>query len=478
MQFNSIEFFFFLPIVLFLYHILGGVKGLKAQNVFIVLVSYLFYGWWNIKLLFLIAFTSLLSFLSGVFIKQLDVKHKSTHHFLTSKKVMIANVVINLIILGVFKYYNFFVENLIELFNIFSIPLNIQTLQLILPVGISFYTFQALSYTIDVYKKRIEPTNDIVAFFAYVSFFPQLVAGPIERATNLLPQFLHQRTFSYEKAVDGMRQMLWGFFMKVVIADNCANVVNTIFRHYTEANWFVLIIGAIFFTFQIYGDFAGYSNIAIGCARLFGFDLMENFRTPYLSSNIPEFWRRWHISLNTWFRDYVYIPLGGNKNGKLQQIRNTFVVFGLSGLWHGANWTYVAWGLYHGGLTALYKKSEDVYSTVRQILSIIVTFILVVIGWILFRAESISQAIDYCVRMSTLQDGLGIGGLELSNIQVVGTFMFITILMCTECLTANKSQPLVAIAQNRFIRWSIYILLILCMLVFPGKSETFIYFQF
>lgn len=472
MQFNSIEYIVFLPLVFLLYWSMH--KNMKIQNIFIVVVSYVFYGWWNSKLLFLIALTSLLSFFSGVLIEK--SRMATSYHPLSPKIIMMTNVIVNLVILGIFKYYNFFVENLVELFAVLGVHLQMTILQLILPVGISFYTFQALSYTIDVYKNKIRPTNDWVAFFAYVSFFPQLVAGPIERATNLLPQFLTPRRFNYGKAVDGMKQILLGFFMKVVIADNCAGIVNTVYDHYAEASWLTLIIGAIMFTFQIYGDFAGYSNIAIGSARLFGFDLMANFVNPYFSNNIPEFWRRWHISLNTWFRDYVYIPLGGNRKGKLKQIRNTFIVFSLSGLWHGANWTYIIWGIYHGLFASLHKKGGKMDN--RNIFTIGMTFVLVVFGWILFRAESISQAFAYIGGIFCLQQGAYITELSLSSIQIISTSAFIIILMICEFFTKDKAYPLINMPSNRILRWGIYLLFIILLLLFPGKSETFIYFQF
>lgn len=469
MQFNSIEFLIFLPIVFFLYWAFSQYR--KIQNILIVLVSYIFYGWWNWKLLGLIAFTSLLSWLSGVLIEQFRHKPHSSNKV---KIILWGNIIINLAILGIFKYCNFFISNLVDLLSAFHISTNISTLRLLLPVGISFYTFQALSYTIDVYRKQIEPTKEIISFFAYVSFFPQLVAGPIERATNLLPQFLSKRIFNYEKAVDGMRQMLWGLFMKVVIADNCANIVNTIYDHYEEANWQMLILGALLFTFQIYGDFAGYSNVAIGCSKLFGFELKANFKTPYFSDSIPEFWRRWHISLNTWFRDYVYIPLGGNRLGKIKQIRNTFIVFGLSGLWHGANWTYVFWGLYHGLLATIQGRSAR-----KGLFSIISTFVLANIGWIFFRAETISQAFHYIANILTFQSGINIAKLELSNIAITVVFFFIIVLMSIEYVSQNKAHPLEwLVGQNKLIKWCIYAIIVMALLVFPGKAETFIYFQF
>ena len=331
MQFNSIEYMLFLPLVFLIYW--GMRKSMKSQNIFVVLASYIFYGWWNWKLLYLIALTSFLSWSTGIYIE----KYKINEQKKKAKWITVFNIVVNIGVLVLFKYYNFFITSFIEVMQLWGYNAHASTLQLILPVGISFYTFQALSYTIDIYQGKIRPTKDLIAFFAYVSFFPQLVAGPIERATNLLPQFLKSRSFSYDKSVDGMRQILWGLFKKIVIADNCAGIVNTIFDNYQGASWPTLILGAFLFAFQIYGDFSGYSDIAIGTAKLFGFNLMTNFKTPYFSSNIPEFWRRWHISLNTWFRDYVYIPLGGNRCSKTKHIRNTLIVFGLSGLWHGAN---------------------------------------------------------------------------------------------------------------------------------------------
>ncbi|MDE6692032.1 MAG: MBOAT family protein, partial [Muribaculaceae bacterium] len=340
MIFNSLEFLLFLPTVFLLYWFVFRPLGRWWQNLFVVAASYLFYGWWDVKFLILIAITTLCSYLSGIAIE--SSRHKRWWVW--------GNVGLNLGILGLFKYYDFFAENMVRLLGSFGLTADNVTLDLILPVGISFYTFQALSYTIDVYRQKIEPTRDIVAFFAFISFFPQLVAGPIERATNLLPQFLKPRTFSYPDAVDGMRMILWGLFKKMVVADNCAVIVNMIFDNYTEYGGMQLLVAAVLFSFQIYGDFSGYSDIAVGTARLFGIRLMANFRTPYFSRDIAEFWRRWHISLTTWFRDYVYIPLGGSRVKKSKVVRNTATIFLLSGFWHGANWTFRAWGGYHSML--------------------------------------------------------------------------------------------------------------------------------
>lgn len=469
MQFNSIEFLLFFPLVYLTYWYLLR-NNLRWQNLFVIVASYVFYGWWNWRLLGLIVFTSLLGWGGGLLIERANRRRAK---FLTG-----LNVAVNLGILAVFKYYNFFAENLVELAESIGVELHISTLNLMLPVGISFYTFQTLSYVIDVYRGQIRATHDICAFFAYVSFFPQLVAGPIERATNLLPQFLERRQFDYGKSVDGLRQILWGMFKKVVIADNCAMIANEVFSHSGDASWLTLVFGALAFTFQIYGDFSGYSDIAIGTSRLFGFDLMANFRTPYFSSSIPEFWRRWHISLNTWFRDYLYIPLGGNRKGKGRQILNTLIVFGLSGLWHGANWTYVVWGLYFALMSFPYIINKDLRRFEGRWWSILLTFFIVVGGWIIFRAENMMQAGEVFAGIFTLKPGVDWMGLGLSSILTFSTYGFIIALMVVEKFTQTYNHPLQALRLPRVGRWSLYLLLIFLMLFFVGRAESFIYFQF
>ena len=409
MIFNSFEFLAFLPIVFLLYWFVFRRRG--RQNLLIVVASYIFYGWWDWRFLLLIAFTSFCSFGSGLFLEHYEGKRR------IQQVVSAGNIFLNLLVLGIFKYYNFFIENLdVLLASLFNYHLDWLSMKIILPVGISFYTFQALSYTIDVYQKKIPATHDIVEFFAYISFFPQLVAGPIERATNLLPQFQKDRMFDYSKAVDGSRQMLWGFFKKLVIADNCATIVNSEWVHYSELSSFGLLMLGVLFTLQIYCDFSGYSDIAIGCARLFGFNLMQNFNNPYFSRSIPEFWRRWHISLTTWFRDYIYFPLGGSRCEKRKVIRNVYIVWGISGLWHGASWHFVCWGLYYGTLLAIYNllgintKYKHVVAhgrfmpNMKECFQMGLTFFLVVIGWIIFRAQSMGQAIDYLRCMFTNLD--------------------------------------------------------------------------
>lgn len=481
MLFNSVEFLFFLPIVFLLYWFVF--RKLQWQNLFVVAASYVFYGWWNWTFLLLIAFTSACSYASGLLIEN-DRKRGEKY----SRLYATLNICINLGILGVYKYYNFFVDSFVSAFASIGIEMSPSSLNLVLPVGISFYTFQALSYTIDVYRKKLEPTHNPVEFFAFISFFPQLVAGPIERATNLLPQFQKARTFTYEAAVDGTRQILWGLFKKMVIADNCAIVVNEIFNSYQTQPSSTLFYGALMFTFQIYGDFSGYSDIAIGTAKLFGIKLMRNFNYPYFSRSIPEFWRRWHISLNTWFVDYVYIPLGGSRCTRWKVIRNTLIVFFVSGLWHGADWTFICWGLYHGLLFLPYlllkrktKFAEDVaaHSTLpslKECTQMLVTFCLVVLGWIIFRAQSIQQAYEYIYRMfSELTFSIP------QSPQDKKTTLFIIIMLLFEWIHRKKQFgiQISLLAWKPIYRYSLYIALMFTILLFSsGRATQFIYFQF
>ncbi|MBQ6978059.1 MAG: MBOAT family protein [Paludibacteraceae bacterium] len=411
-----------------------------------------------------------------------------------------ANIVLNLAILAVFKYYDFFVREFGQLFGISTESL---LLRIILPVGISFYTFQALSYSIDVYRKKIEPTRDIVAFFAYVAFFPQLVAGPIERATNLLPQFQTNRKFSYNQAVDGMRQILWGLFKKIVVADNCATYVDQVWATYNTQTGSTLLLAAILFTFQIYGDFSGYSDIAIGTAKLFGIKLMRNFNNPYFSRDIAEFWRRWHISLTTWFRDYVYIPLGGSRPEipahiqnpdrykKLIIIRNTFVIFLLSGFWHGANWTFIAWGAYHAilflplillGQNRKYTNQVAegrLLPSFRESFQILLTFMLAVLGWIIFRAPHMPTLLHYLEGMlqwGTLRASYRFFLLD-ENL-VWPTNFLIIIMVLVEWFQRNKQHGLEMNISRWYIRYAIYLIICGLILYFCNSATTFIYFQF
>lgn len=485
MLFNSIEFALFLPIVFALYWFVFG-KNLKLQNLFVVVASYVFYGWWDWRFLFLIAFTSFCSWGSGLLIEKsrADGTERGEKR---AKRISAANIVLNLLILGVFKYYDFFVQSFADLF--FDGKCDSLLLKIILPVGISFYTFQALSYSIDVYKRKLEPTKDIIQFFAFVSFFPQLVAGPIERATNLLPQFAKPRTFDYDEAVDGMRQILWGLFKKIVVADNCAIYVDQVFGNYTNESGSTLLLAAILFTFQIYGDFSGYSDIAIGTSKLFGIRLMRNFNVPYFSRDIAEFWRRWHISLTTWFRDYVYIPLGGSRCSKAKIIRNTFVIFLLSGFWHGANWTFLVWGAYHALLflplilLGKNRKHKDIVAeghllpNLKELGQMLLTFILVVIGWIIFRAETIGQAWDYLSHIANLS--LFTVPWLMTRQHYIPMLISISLMTVIEWINRKHQYGLVFICNNPLLRFAAYVVIFLMIIFFPfGTGEQFIYFQF
>lgn len=482
MLFNSFEFLLFLPIVFLLYWFVFRTR--RWQNLLVVVASYVFYGWWDWRFLLLIVLTSACSYGSGLLIEH----YKNRRSW--QRTVSASNIILNLSILGVFKYYNFFVENLDALFGTFGWKLDWVTIQIILPVGISFYTFQALSYTIDIYHKKLPATHDIVEFFAYISFFPQLVAGPIERATNLLPQFQRSRQFDYAKAVDGCRQMLWGFFKKMVVADNCATVVNEYWGGYSSLSGLTLFIIGVMFTFQIYCDFSGYSDIAIGCARLFGFNLMRNFNFPYFSRSIPEFWRRWHISLTTWFRDYIYFPLGGSRCDKWKIIRNVYIVWGVSGLWHGADWTFVCWGLFHATLLAVYNilgintKYKNVVAygkwlpNIKEVMQMVLTFFLAVIGWIIFRSESMTQAVEYLSRMfTTMFDDYHFTIPSGKKYLIYGI-----LLLLIEWLQRDKRHALQiqgrGLLKYAIVRHIIYATLVMIIACCSGSVQTFIYFQF
>ncbi|RMG60551.1 MAG: MBOAT family protein [Bacteroidetes bacterium] len=478
MLFTSIDFAVFLPIVFFLYWFVFK-KNLRAQNGLIVIASYVFYGWWDWRFLSLIVLSSLVDFfvargLSG------DAPERRR------KLLLGLSLAVNLGLLGFFKYFNFFLDNFVSAFSFFGVEMSVRSLNIILPAGISFYTFQTLSYTIDVYRRKLDHTQDIVAFLAYVSFFPQLVAGPIERATHLLPQFHRPRTMDYAKSVDGLRQMLWGLFKKVVIADGCAYYANDIFAASGDHSGSTLLLGAILFTFQIYGDFSGYSDIAIGTSRLFGFDLMQNFAFPYFSRDIAEFWRRWHISLSTWFRDYLYIPLGGSRGGTWMKVRNTFIIFLVSGFWHGANWTFIVWG----ALNALYflpllltKRNRQNLGVVaqgkyfpsgREILQMGMTFGLTVIAWVFFRAENLTHAISY------------LGGMfstSLFSVPAVlpkSLMVYIVFFMVIEWLGREGAYALQNIGGKLPVvaRWSFYYAIFIFIFLSEVPPQQFVYFQF
>lgn len=482
MLFNSLEYLLFLPTVFLIYWLVF--KERKAQNLFIVAASYFFYGWWDWTFCCLIAFTSLCSYASGLLVGGCRESKPAL-----AKLYTVANIVVNLSILCVYKYYNFFVDNFVDAFALIGITLERTTLNLILPVGISFYTFQALSYSIDVYKRKLPPTKDIVEFFAFLSFFPQLVAGPIERATSLLPQFQKSRRFDYATAVDGMRQILWGLFKKVVVADNCAAIANGIFDSYGTQSSTALLFGGVMFTFQIYGDFSGYSDIAVGTAKLFGIRLTRNFNCPYFSRDIAEFWRRWHISLTTWFRDYIYIPLGGSRCSKAKVLRNTFVIFLVSGFWHGANWTFVSWGAYNALLFVpllLVGKNRryagnvagggKILPSAKEFAQILTTFFWVVVGWIIFRSNNITDAFHYMQRMFCDFSFTAVSCKRHVLIALAIMFVF-------EWINRTRLHGLEfdygqGILKYRVVRWMLYATIVLICVSFPGGQSDFIYFQF
>ncbi len=482
MLFNSISFAIFLPIVFALYWLLGKEK-LKAQNVLLLVASYFFYACWDWRFLFLLIFSTVLDYWTGI--KIFNSTNKKNRLFW-----LWLSICINLGFLGVFKYYNFFAESFIESLSLLGIKAHLVSIQVILPVGISFYTFHGLSYVIDLYRKRIEPEKGYVNYALFVSFFPLLVAGPIERATHLLPQIIKKREFDYSKAVDGLRQILWGLFKKMVIADNCAEYANLIFNNSADYSGGMHILGAFFFTMQIYCDFSGYSDIALGTARLFGIDLLRNFAFPYFSRDIAEFWRRWHISLSSWFRDYVYIPLGGSQGGTWMKVRNTFVVFILSGFWHGANWTFLAWGL----LNAIYflplllsqknRLNLDIvakgklFPSMRDFISIAVTFTLTVFAWIFFRAESIGHAFEYISKIFSPINYLSTGAIGIGR--TVPLMIMIFLFMMIEWIGREQQYAIanLGLKWNRPFRYAMYYAIIITILWFGGKEQQFIYFQF
>ncbi len=487
MLFNSLIFFLFLPIVFALYWVIAYPKKgqpiahwrLWLQNFFIVVASYVFYGWWDWRFLFLMTFTSLWAFGSGVLLQRLPEKGSA------AKWVVAFALIVNFAILAIFKYYNFFLEQTILFLQSLGFQAHASSLKILLPVGISFYTFQALSYVIDVYRKTFTPTRNVTAFLAYVSFFPLLVAGPIERATNLLPQFQRPRTFDYPLAVEGCRQMLWGFFKKLLVADNCATAANALLGA-SEPSTAALWVGMICFTFQIYGDFSGYSDIAIGCGKLFGIRAMRNFNYPYFARDIAEFWRRWHISLTTWFRDYLYFPLGGSRCSNWKKVRNTFAIFLVSGLWHGANWTFIVWGAFHAFyfLPLLLSGKNRAYTTSvvaegkwlpngRECIQMLSTFFVALLGWVFFRAPTIETAFDWLKHLLIPTTG---AGTVIDYGDYCTAYLAIVAMILIEWFNRTRSIP--RLPSNRFLRWAIYYLVLWVILTWRAGAETFIYFQF
>lgn len=476
MLFNSLAFAIFLPVIFALYWLLSK-KPLAYQNILLLGASYFFYACWDWRFLFLLMFSTALDYYTGI--KMYEARSRNT-----KKMWFWLSVIINLGFLGVFKYYNFFAESFADGLELLGFHASFWTLQVILPVGISFYTFHGLSYVIDIYKDRIEPERNIISYSLFVSYFPLLVAGPIERATHLLPQVKQKRSFDHKKAIDGLHQILWGLFKKIVIADSCAQYANEIFNKYDHMSSLSLILGAVYFSFQIYGDFSGYSDIALGTSKLFGIDLLRNFNYPYFSRDIAEFWRRWHISLSSWFRDYLYIPLGGNKGNLAKKIRNTFVIFLVSGFWHGANWTFIAWGF----LNAVYflpllvtnrnRNHLDIvakdkpWPSFRDVLNMFVTFLMAAFAWIFFRSATIKDAILYI-------KGIGKATFKVDYLSfdrnVYELLLLILGFVIIEWLSRKHEHPI--FGRFKTVKAILVICAILILGIFSDGSN-FIYFQF
>ncbi len=476
MLFNSLEFIIFLPTVFCLYWFVFK-NNLRIQNILLLFSSYVFYGWWDYRFLSLIFLSTVVDYYAGLKIFNSSDK-KIKKYFLW------ISIFFNLSLLGFFKYFNFFIDSWIDLLNTIGYESqSTWTLNVILPVGISFYTFQTMSYSLDIYFKKLKPTKDFISFASFVSFFPQLVAGPIERASNLLPQILKNRVFKYEQGVQGLRLILWGMFKKVVIADSLAPHVDGIFNYYATFDGGVLLLGLIYFSFQIYCDFSGYSDIAIGTSKLFGFKLMSNFKFPYFSRDIGEFWRRWHISLSTWFRDYLYIPLGGSKRGTWSSIKNIFIIFMVSGFWHGANWTFILWGFIHAILyiPLFLRGKNDRFNTpifsnnnylqkLKEIYQMGFTFFSTMIAWVFFRSESVKDGFDYLIKM--------IINFSAPNESIGGIF-FIAIFIVFEILNLGNEQNVFSF-ESKFLRMASYLIIsiLIIFFIFPEKDNEFIYFQF
>lgn len=478
MLFNTIEFALFLPVVFILYWFVTQ-KNLTAQNILLLLSSYFFYSCWSQQFLLLLIFSTLLDYFTGIKMYEATGSKMKRFWFWLS-------IGVNLGFLGVFKYYNFFEVSFAAALAHWGIKTNFWTLKVILPVGISFYTFHGLSYVIDIYKGRIKPVTNFIEYSVFVSFFPLLVAGPIERATHLLPQIQKKRNFDYVKAVDGLRQIMWGLFKKMVIADNCAEYANRIFNHPGQYNGSTHLLGALFFTFQIYCDFSGYSDIALGTARLFGIELLRNFAFPYFSRDIAEFWRRWHISLSSWFKDYLYIPLGGSKGGTWMKVRNIFIIFLVSGFWHGANWTFIAWGalnaIYFLPLLLLNRNRDNLeivaqgkyLPSLRDLLNMSLTFGLTVFAWIFFRANTVREALVYirviCSRSLLAKPQI----MPYTLITLIVAFVIV------EWIGREQQHAIanMGISVPKPLRWALYLTVVFIIIYFSGVEQQFIYFQF
>jgi len=472
MLFNSFAFFLFLPIVFFLYWFVTY-KSLKLQNGLLLLASYFFYSWWDWRFLGLLLLSTLIDYVFGFLVAGEPSSKRKWYLWLS--------IFNNLLVLGIFKYYNFFITELQHALATVGIHFHPLLIGIALPVGISFYTFHGMSYVLDIYKGKVQPEKSFILYATFVSFFPLLVAGPIERAGHLLPQINRKRVFNYTQAIEGLRLILWGLVKKVVIADSLAAVVSPLFANPEAYPGSTLLLGAILFSFQIYGDFSGYTDIAIGTAKLFGFELLTNFRFPYFSRDIAEFWRRWHISLSSWFRDYVYIPLGGSKAGKLLSIRNVLVIFLLSGFWHGASWNFIFWGGVHAlaFIPLLLREKNRVHVDVvashkiwpgaKELLQMIFTFAFVTFAWIFFRSASLPQTLQY---LQSIPKGLFSRPANLSFL----VFYVIPFVLLEWHL--RRDERVLLLAKNAVVRYLIYILLVFLLLYHSGNNAEFIYFQF
>lgn len=492
MLFTQIEFSIFLTIVFLLYWFVFN-KSIRQSNIFLLLVSYIFYAYWNWRFLFLLLLISCCSWLFGYLIE----RQHDTNHIGGGKnqELFIAiNTIVDILVLCTFKYYDFFIESFQ---SIIDHQYNLSTLNLILPLGISFYIFQSIAYPIDIYRGKFlaRQTNNnnfdsFINCLLYIGFFPKIVAGPIEKPSHFIPQLQVKRTFSSTQFSQGLRQILWGLFKKLVVADNCAVYVNYVWSNLSSQNGSTLLIASILYTIQIYGDFSGYSDMAIGTAKLLGFNFKDNFLFPYFSRNMGEFWKRWHISLNTWFVEYVYIPLGGSKNGKARTIANTMIIFLLSGLWHGADWTFVCWGGYHGiilvllilfGINTKYNSVvayNNPLPTIKELLQILTTFVIASFGWILFRAGNFTEFYEFVNNM--FSTSLFSAPYLINRNYYIPLFIYILIMLITDWFYRKDSNSILSMPTKfRWLRWLIYYVLVIAVIYCgPQESVQFIYQQF
>ena len=484
MTFNSLEYFIFLPLIFILYWFVFN-KKVKTQNLLVLAGSYFFYGLWDWRFLFLILASTVVDYFVGIYI------YKNKENKSIQKMLLWASIIFNVSLLGFFKYYNFFADSFMDMFQLFGYTIkSAWTLKIILPVGISFYTFQTMSYSLDIYYKRIQPTRDFLSFATFVAFFPQLVAGPIERASNLLSQITNKRKYDYNQTVEGLKLILWGLFKKMVIADGIAPMVDDIFANYGDYSASTLILGVTLFSFQVYGDFSGYSDIAIGTAKLFGIELMSNFKFPNFSRNVAEYWQRWHVSLSTWFRHYIYIPLGGSRVSKLKSVRNICIIFLVSGFWHGANWTFIFWGAFHAlafipvflmGRNTIYKNTvvgeNSLLPSLKEVGQLFLTFSIVTFSRIFFRSESLTDSFSFISRIFSNFEYIPYH--HPMGYRMIDYFVLLAIFVLYEYrIRRDERNPFKF--KSKVVRFVIYALVIFAILLFydSGFDRSFIYFQF